>query len=132
MPDSDPMLLKIMESLGALRADVQRLKDDQVIERQTGADFRREVRTEIATVKDGMSEVKHAIQPVAAAVEKHEETLATHGDELALNKLFRDRIGAVIAVGAAGVSTVFGGVSYLVWTYSTEIWAFLRGLISRS
>ncbi|WAC26449.1 hypothetical protein [Ancylobacter sp. SL191] len=129
---SDPILLEIMEKLGELRADVRNLKDDAAFESETGAAFRREVREEIGTVKAGVADVKHAIQPVAEAVEQHAATLAAHGKEVDANKLFRDRIGAVIAVGAAGVSTVFGGVSYLVWTYFNEIWTFLRGLISRS
>ena len=132
MPDSDPMLLRIMESLGALRADVQNIKDDQSIERQTGAAFRREVREEIATVKSGVSDVKHAIQPVADAVEQHKADLRAHAKEMEANKLFRDRIGAVIAVGATGVSTVFGGISYLVWTYWAELIAAIRGYFTRS
>lgn len=129
---SDPILLEIMEKLGDLRADVRNLKDDAALERATGADFRREVRGEIGTLKAGVTDLKHAIRPVADAVEQHTATLAAHGKEVDANKLFRDRIGAVIAVGAVGVSTVFSGVSYLVWTYFTEIWTFLRGLISRS
>lgn len=133
MPESsDPMLYRIMETLGALRADVQHLKDDQVIERETGAAFRREVREEISTVRDGVKEVNHAIRPVAEAVEQHEKTLKAHAGELETNKVFRDRIGAVIAVGATGVSTVFGGVSYLVWTYSAEIWDFIRRIFTRT
>lgn len=131
MSDSES-LLRIAESLGALRADMQNMKDDQEIERRTGAEFRREVRTEIATVKEGVTDVRRAIGPVVDAVDQHKAALKDHAKELEKNRLFRDRIGAVIAVGATGVSTVFGGVSYLVWSYSAEIWDFVRRLFTRS
>lgn len=130
--ESDPMLLRIMESLGALRADMQNMKDDQAIERQTGAEFRREVREEIATVKNGVSDVQHAIRPVAEKVERHNHDLEQHSKELAANKVFRDRIGAVIAVGATGVSTVFGGVIWLIAYYWAELMTAIRGLFTRS
>ncbi len=132
MAETDRILIEIAQSLGALRADVQNLKDDQALDRQAGAAYRKENREETAAMKEGLAKLEHTLVPVADAVKQHTATLIDHGKELDANKLFRDRIGAVIAVGAAGVSTVFGGVSYLVWTYFTEIWTFLRGLISRS
>ncbi|MBB3772007.1 hypothetical protein FHS55_002616 [Angulomicrobium tetraedrale] len=132
MSDSDPMLLKIMETLGALRADVQNLKDDQTIERQTGADFRREVRVEISGLKEDITEINHAIQPVAAAVEQHGATLKDHTTLITGFSLFQNRLGAIVALGGSSISIVFGGAYWFVSTYSAEIWAFIRSIFSKA
>lgn len=132
MPDSDPMLLRIMESLGALRADMQNLKDDQAIERQTGAEFRREVRIEIRTVQDNITDIKHTIKPVAEKVEQHASTLKDHGKKIDGFTLFQNKIGAAIALGTTVVGMIGGGVYWLITTYWAELITAIRGLFTRS
>ncbi|MDQ0510860.1 hypothetical protein [Ancylobacter amanitiformis] len=122
------MLLKIMESLGALRADVQNLKDDQVIERQTGADFRREVRVEIATVKQSVSGIEHAIKPVAAAVEQHTKTIDKHALMIAGFSLFQTRLGTIVGLGVTG----FGFLYWFVSHYWAESLAFIRSIFTKA
>ncbi|MDQ0301340.1 hypothetical protein [Ancylobacter polymorphus] len=130
--DSDPMLLRIMESLGALRADMQNMKDDQEIERRTGAEFRREVRLEIRTVQDNITDIKHTIKPVAETVQQHATTLQDHSDKIKGFKLFQDKIGAAIALGTTVVGMVVGGVYWLITTYWAELIAAIRGFFTRS
>ncbi|MCS0497843.1 hypothetical protein NVS89_22385 [Ancylobacter sp. MQZ15Z-1] len=129
---SDAILLEIMSKLGELAADMRNLKDDQTADRRVNADFRKEVRDEMSEVKAGVSEVGHAIRPVAETVKKHEKRLDEHAGEIATNRTFRDRFGAVTAVGGAGFSLVFGGVVWLITTYWHELLAVLRGLFARS
>lgn len=130
--DSDPMLLRIMESLGALRADMQNMKDDQEIERRTGAEFRREVRLEIRTVQDNITDIKHTIKPVAETVQQHATTLQDHGDKIKGFKLFQDKIGAAVAIGTTAVGMVGSGLYWLVSTYWAEMAATIRGFFTRS
>jgi hypothetical protein len=130
--DSDPVLLRIMESLGALRADMQNMKDDQAIERQTGADFRREVRLEIRTVQDNITDIKHTISPVAETVQQHAATLMDHGEKIKGFKLFQDKIGAAVAIGTTAVGMVGSGIYWLVSTYWAEMAATIRGFFTRS
>lgn len=132
MPDSDPMLLRIMESLGALRADMQNMKDDQAIERQTGAEFRREVRLEIRTVQDNITDIKHTIKPVAETVQLHDATIKEHGKKIEGFKLFQDKIGAAVALGTTAVGMVGSGIYWLISTYWAEMAATIRGFFTRS
>lgn len=127
---SDP-ILEMNRTLGILLARVENLQSDQQEDRRAASDFRREVRDEIGGLKQQVTDLDHKVTPAIETVALHAEKIKAHDKEVEAMGIFRKKIGAVIAGGTVLVTTIGGGVWWLITAYWELIVTAVKAMFSR-
>lgn len=127
---SDP-ILEMNRTLGILLARVENLQSDQQEDRRAASDFRREVRDEIGGLKRQVSDLDNKVTPAIETVALHAEKIKAHDEEVEAMGIFRKKIGAVIAGGTVLVTTIGGGLWWLITSYWELIVTAIKAMFSR-
>jgi hypothetical protein len=123
----DP-LYELNRTLGEILADMKNLKADQEEDRRVASAYRREARQEFRELRDQVAELKDDVAPAIETIAAHAKTLKDHGEEIEASTIFRKRIGGIIAGGSVLMTTLAGGVWYLISAYWAVILDFIATL----
>lgn len=125
-------LMAISRTLGEQSAQLAAIQSTQTEERETARAHRMEVRERVQDVELQLAEVTHSVKPLVEATAAHAKTLEVHTEEIREGKLFRSKVGGVVAVAASGLTLSGSGLIYLANKFQQEIWDFFRWLFTRS
>lgn len=116
----------VERDLGRLEALLQELSKDQAEDRAASYVHRQELRRQVAGIEVQLAR----LEAVTRTVEAHDAQLRTHGEQLATHKIFRERVGAVTAIAAGGLSLAFSGLWYLAYTFWDTVVGALRAVLN--